>query len=130
MPNEWETGAMPWLRRHQPETTFTNEPNPVRCMFCGADSIKRSQMDRSEDTGRIELYCDNGLCEAREIVLLVKRDGAGAGSRADVRALNLIDKGILDVHATFPRQSESYTFVAGLAAESRAVPERRMRKPE
>ncbi|GGU62594.1 hypothetical protein [Streptomyces daghestanicus] len=128
MSNTWEAGATPWLRRHQPETTWANEPNPVQCMFCGGQTVKRSESDRSRDTGRIELYCDNGSCDAREMVLLVRRDGADAYARADVRALNLIDNGTLDVHAAFPPQVKSST-MADLMADYGNEVERRMRKP-
>lgn len=128
MSNEWEAGATPWLRRHQPKTTWASEPNPVQCMFCGGQTIKRSESDRDDDPGRIELYCDNGSCDAREIVLLVKRDGANAFSRADVRALGLIDNGTLDVHTAFPPQFKSST-LSELMADYGKDTERRTRQP-
>lgn len=128
MSEEWEAGGEPWLRRHQPETTYGHEPNPVQCMFCGARTLKRSASDRPQDPGRLELYCDNGMCDAREMVLLVRRDGAEAGLRADVRALNLIDDGTLDVHATFPPEAKSRN-VLDLIADRPNVVERRMRRP-
>jgi len=37
------------------------------------------------------VYCDNSDCDAREITVVVDRDGAGAGSRADVRALQYLE---------------------------------------
>lgn len=127
MSNTWEAGATPWLRRHQPETTWANEPNPVQCMFCGGQTVKRSGSDDDEDPGRIELYCDNGSCDAREMVLLVKRDGDEAGQRADVRALRLVDEGKLDVHASYPPEMRSYSFTEMVEA-SKGIVERRTRK--
>ncbi|TXS35183.1 hypothetical protein [Streptomyces sp. t39] len=127
MDDEWEAGAAPWLRRQQPKTTYANEPNPVQCMFCGSHTVKRSASDRDADPGRLELYCDNQLCDAREMVLLVKRDGAEAIFRADVRALHLIDNGTMDVHAVFPPEVKSYTMSDLLADHGNEV-ERRMRK--
>ncbi|MFJ8727750.1 hypothetical protein [Streptomyces sp. NPDC093269] len=127
MRDEWEAGATPWLRRHQQEATYGTQPDPVQCMFCGSQTVKRSASDRDEDRGRIELYCDNGLCDAREMVLLVKRDGDEAGFRADVRALHLVDDGTLDVHAAFPPEARSYTLDELLADHGKEV-ERRMRK--
>jgi len=128
MTNEWEAGAQPWLRRHQQEANWGPQSNMVQCMFCGAMTVKRSATDRDQDTGRIELYCDNQFCDAREMVLLVSRDGAGAGDRADVRALHLIDDGTLDVHAAFPPQMKSSTLSDLLQDRGNEV-ERRMRKP-
>lgn len=129
MNNEWEAGATPWLRRHQTDKTWSIEARSVQCMFCGADTIKRSTSDRDEDPGRIELYCDNQSCDAREMVLLVRRDGADAIFRADVRALKLIDDGTLDVHAAFPPQVKSYT-MAELLVDRPDVVERRRRRSE
>ncbi|MFC9669960.1 hypothetical protein [Streptomyces sp. NPDC056949] len=61
------------------------------------------------------------------MVLLVRRDGAKATFRADVRALNLIDDGTLDVHAAFPPETKSYS-VAELLADRDDVVERRRRQ--
>ncbi|MEV0982321.1 hypothetical protein [Streptomyces sp. NPDC049915] len=128
MSNAWETGSTPWLRSHQPQTTHGVEPNSVQCMFCGGQSVKRSESDNDQDPGRIELYCDNSVCDAREMVLLVVRDGADAGSRADVRALDLIDDGTLDVHTAFPPEAKLYS-PADLMEDDGKEVERRMRKP-
>jgi len=128
MTNQWDAGTTPWLRREQPETTWTHEPKPVQCMFCGEHTVKRSKPDSAEDTGRLELYCDNGLCDAREMVLLVRRDGSEAHLRSDVRALHLIDDGTLDVHAAFPPEAKSYSIMDLLEDRGNEV-ERRMRRP-
>ncbi|MEU4010257.1 hypothetical protein AB0H30_17480 [Streptomyces pseudogriseolus] len=127
MNNEWEAGATPWLRRHQTEATWGPEANSVQCMFCGEKTVKRSASDREQDPGRLELYCDNQFCDAREMVLLVKRDGADAIFRADVKALHLVDDGTLDVHAAFPPEVKSYSMADLLADRGNEV-ERRMRK--
>ncbi|MEV6994351.1 hypothetical protein AB0N87_35050 [Streptomyces sp. NPDC093228] len=55
-------------------------------------------MDLEDDHGRIEVYCDNGLCDAREVIVLVRKDGARARWRADVRALEAIDDERLNVN--------------------------------
>lgn len=128
MSEKWEAGGEPWLRRHQPETTYGPQPKTVQCLFCGAQTLKRSASDRPQDPNRLELYCDNQLCDAREMVLLVMRDGAGAYDRADVRTLRLIDKGAFDVHAAFPPKMESSNLSDLLADRGNEV-ERRMRKP-
>jgi hypothetical protein len=100
-------------------------------MFCGENTVKRSASDREQDPGRLELHCHNQLCDAHEMVLLVKRDGAGADCRADVRALHLLDEGALDVHAAFPPETKSYSManLIELVADRGNVVERRMRKP-
>lgn len=126
MNNEWEAGTVPWLRRQQKNATFGHEPDGVQCMFCGAKTLKRSMGDRDEDPGRMELYCDNTDCDAREMVLLVTRDGAGAGDRADARALRLIDRGTLDVHAAYPAEVESRD-MSELMEQRGQETERRMR---
>lgn len=125
--NHWEAGGEPWLRRHQPETTWGPEPNPVQCLFCGARSLKRSAADHAQDPGRLELYCDNSACSAREMVLLVVRDGAAASYRADVRALQLVDDGTLDVHGAHPPQTRSF-FLSRIPEVGKEV-ERRTRQP-
>jgi hypothetical protein len=75
----------PWIRRGR---------NTARafCPFCGERSLLRSFDDDASDTGRVELYCDNSMCDAREIVILNTR-GWGADQRADVRALDAVDHG-------------------------------------
>jgi len=60
-------------------------------MFCGEVTAVASHHDREVDYGRIELYCDNPECEAREFVVLMVR-GEGAHMRADVRALAAVDQ--------------------------------------
>lgn len=126
MSEEWEAGHQPWLRRHQSSATYGPESNPAQCMFCGAKTLKRSMSDRDEDTGRMELYCDNQDCDAREMVLLVIRDGAGAHDRADVRALRLVDDGTLDVYKAFPPEVKSYSVFDLMEDRGKEV-ERRMR---
>ncbi|WP_052731530.1 hypothetical protein [Streptomyces sp. MBT28] len=127
MSNTWEAGATPWLRRHQTNAGYGIELNPIQCLFCGGQTVKRSSTDHEEDPGRIELYCDNGSCDAREMILLVRRDGAEAGLRADVRALRLVDEGKLDVHASYPPEMRSYS-LAEMAELAKGTVERRTRK--
>lgn len=83
----WDAATNPWVRR-QPTNTAT------RCPFCGADTAILSAHDDPDDPGRVELYCDNGNCDAREITILVMRDGTfDTGERTDVRALRAVDHG-------------------------------------
>lgn len=128
MTNQWDAGTTPWLRQFQTAAGWGPEAKPVQCMFCGEQTVKRAASDRDEDTGRLELYCDNHLCDAREMVILVKRDGADAIFRADVKALHLIDDGSFDVHAAFPPEVKSYSMSDLLEDHGKEV-ERRMRKP-
>jgi len=44
------------------------------------------------DTERVEVYCVDSRCDAREIVLLIRR-GEGTHDRADVQALRVVDDG-------------------------------------
>jgi hypothetical protein len=108
MSEKWGAGDQPWLRRHQPEATYNPVPASelLQCLFCGARTLKRSASDRPEDSNRLELYCDNSRCDAREMVLLVLRDKQ-PGLRADVKALRLVDDGTLDVHKAFPPEVKS-----------------------
>ncbi|MFB6489617.1 hypothetical protein P2A57_24370 [Xanthomonas perforans] len=46
--------------------------------------------DEPSDNKRVEVYCDSQSCEAREVIVLVRR-GDGANMRADVRALAALD---------------------------------------
>lgn len=80
---EWEAGETPWARQGAER---------LPCYFCGGHTAILSSGDRPDDPGRLELYCDNQMCDAREVVVLVKRDGAGAPERADVRALREVDR--------------------------------------
>ncbi|MFE7541069.1 hypothetical protein [Streptomyces platensis] len=80
---EWEASEPPWARRGTER---------VPCYFCGGRTAILSFGDRTDDPGRLELYCENQMCDAREVVVLVQRDGAGAHDRADVRALHEVDR--------------------------------------
>jgi hypothetical protein len=76
----WGTNQRPWARR-----TLDND-GTVPCYFCGEAAVILSYGDERDDNGRLELYCDNPRCDARETVILVIR-GGGAHLRADVKAL-------------------------------------------
>lgn len=82
---EWDASEPPWARR--PDTD-----GGLPCYFCGGRTAILSFGDRSDDPGRLELYCENQMCDAREVVVLVLRNGAGAHDRADVRALAEVDR--------------------------------------
>ncbi|MFD0207441.1 MULTISPECIES: hypothetical protein [Saccharothrix] len=81
----WDSGTRPWIRGLADET-------PVLCYFCGEQTAIVSMEDRLDDTGRVELYCRNTDCDARDITVLVMRDGTReTAQRADVRVLRMID---------------------------------------
>lgn len=62
----------------------------IPCPFCGSSAVKQSFGDDPSDPVRLELYCDNGMCEAREFVILARRlDYPHA--RADLAALEAVD---------------------------------------
>jgi hypothetical protein len=60
-------------------------------MFCGSDDVVLSYDDDALDYGRIELYCDSPDCDVRRMVVLIVQ-GEEANLRADVRALDAVDK--------------------------------------
>lgn len=90
-PKEWWVGEVPWFRRVWAAMKGSEAPRRPTCLFCGAASLILSSGDNEFDAGRIEVYCDSRDCEAREQIIIVRRDGAGAQMRADVRALRLVD---------------------------------------
>lgn len=72
--------AKPWIQRTDVETG---------CYFCGRDSVILSYTDLHDDHGRVEIYCDNGDCDAREIEVIIIEDGTSTTrNRTDVRILN------------------------------------------
>ncbi|MGY5884352.1 hypothetical protein [Modestobacter lacusdianchii] len=89
----WVAGTQPWVRQVAPSgySASAAHGQGVRCYFCGHDTAKVSGSDVQNDTGRVEVYCDNTDCDARTVTILVEKDGARAAQRADVRALHVID---------------------------------------
>ncbi|MFI7508637.1 hypothetical protein ACIBSS_17580 [Micromonospora aurantiaca] len=85
MSARWDAGWQPYARAGKPDQR-------VQCYFCGEASAIISDGDNPEDSGRVEVYCLNSQCDAREVTALVLRDAHGAGLRADVRALERIDE--------------------------------------
>ena len=83
----WVAGETPWVRRTGAQRRH------FRCMFCGDETAILSANDHIGDYGRVEVYCDSPECDAREVVLLIRR-GEGANRRADVRALAAVDKSV------------------------------------
>jgi hypothetical protein len=70
-----------WLpqRRQQPAI----RKQPTACPYCGDDSLILSWGDDAKNLVRIELYCKNEDCEAREITIVAETRGA-APARADL----------------------------------------------
>jgi hypothetical protein len=89
----WEPGTTPWLRGLQDATPLEPAVGYTDCLFCGASTMKLSVSDVYADAGRLTVYCDNTNCSAREVEIVVVRDGAQAARRADVRALRVLDRG-------------------------------------
>ncbi len=87
---EWESGTSPWFRSQAKMASRVDRPI-ARCYFCGEESAILSFGDLAQDHGRIEIYCDNGQCDAREMTIIVER-GEGASDRADVRLLRGLDE--------------------------------------
>ena len=81
----WGRTEQPWLRR-----VFGGKGKTV-CYFCGEKQAILSWGDRSVDPGRLEVYCQNDGCEAREVAVVVLQDGWNSDLRADVRALASVD---------------------------------------
>lgn len=81
---EWETNQRPWARR------ALNNNEKVPCYFCGEAAVILSYGDERKDNGRLELYCNNPQCDARETTILVMR-GGGSHLRADVKALQAVE---------------------------------------
>jgi len=75
--------------------------NPARCPWCGEDTWIVSDADHKEDRARVEMYCDNQMCDSRETVLLITRGfddeygetghGETARTRGDVEAIRAVD---------------------------------------
>lgn len=88
MTHMWDAGSTPYLRADRGQLMRFS------CPFCGDTDAILSFGDDRHDPARIELYCENQDCDAREIVILVRRDGTNeTAERADVRALRAIDNG-------------------------------------
>lgn len=73
---------IPWARRGRHDIA-------APCFFCGNDdSLIRSSGDLRPDRRRVQVYCDNDQCDAREIEVIVVEDGTEAtAERTDVRIL-------------------------------------------
>lgn len=76
---------VPWIR------SLEDHHEVARCFFCGHNTLMRSAGDLSVDPRRIEVYCDNDQCDAREIeVIVMSDDTQSTRSRTDVRILQRI----------------------------------------
>lgn len=83
-PPSWDGEEEPWIRR--------DNNHYIRCPFCGCeDTVSYASSDYEDDNIRIELYCENARCDAREFVIMVRR--SSAARRSDQLALERIDDG-------------------------------------
>jgi hypothetical protein len=94
--SQWNAGEVPWVRKTLEGSAFGSS-GYAQCYFCGEQSVKLSVGDLGSDNGRVEVYCDNTNCDAREATVIVTRDGHHSDRRADVRILNAVDE---DQHTT------------------------------
>lgn len=88
----WETGQQPWVRAHTPAGfgASTRDGSGAVCYFCGEPTAIISVTDFAEDTGRVDIYCDNTRCDAKEMTIIEIRGGRRQ-NRADWRALEAVD---------------------------------------
>lgn len=78
----WAHGTAPWIRSGR---------DPITCYLCGETTMIRSSGDEEADSGRVQVYCRNLRCDAREVELIVLRDGTSATlRRADAQVLNTV----------------------------------------
>ena len=87
---EFEEGQEPAIRRAM---TDDGRIDGWSCPFCGASNLLVSYGDIALDTERVEVYCDNNLCDVRRFVVLVTRGAPQPNVRADVLALHRVDQG-------------------------------------
>ena len=81
---DWIPGAVPWIRG--------GGDRYVQCLWCGEESSRLSLTDRSDDTGRVQMYCENPDCRVRESEHIVDGDGTyQTDERPDARLLRLLD---------------------------------------
>ena len=82
---EFEEGTTPAIREAADE---------YRCPFCGENTLVRSYGDLSDDNFRVELYCENALCDTREMAIIgLRMNGRVSDRRADVAAIQAVDDG-------------------------------------
>jgi hypothetical protein len=94
--NTWypAEGQWPSLKTQLPEPTGWDHDRTdgPRCPYCGMNSLIRSYGDIAADDMRIEAYCTNVECEAREVIILANTRHA-VGPRADLNAPYDVDRG-------------------------------------
>lgn len=89
MPPRYSVGEQPAIRQ-QADDRGHIDGHP--CPFCGSKTLLQSRGDLASDTERVEVYCNNTLCDAREVIILIRR-GERTDERADVQALTTVDRG-------------------------------------
>lgn len=80
-----QEGDPPWSR--------TTGAKSMPCPFCGSRELLLGYGDHPDDDRRIELYCNNDHCAAREITVLARMRSAADRTRADLIALRAVDEG-------------------------------------
>jgi hypothetical protein len=85
---EYTEGEQPWAR---------SNPGQLRCPYCGGKNVINAYDDIADDELRMEFYCDNSDCEVRTFTIIpLRTNGPVAWKRADVAALEAVDRGIGD----------------------------------
>lgn len=114
---DWSHGSTPWVRGVDGSPAGSEA---IICYLCGSSTMMRSWGDLADDHGRIQLYCDNPDCAAREVEMIVLEDGNPAtGRRADVRALMAVRA---EVRSTIA-QNEPDSWVTGTPPWARVIGE-------
>lgn len=76
---------VPWIRG------LDDDHEPARCFFCGHTALKLSSGDLRVDPRRVQVYCDNDRCDAREVEVIVMTDATeSTRSRTDVQMMQRI----------------------------------------
>jgi hypothetical protein len=95
---EFEEGTTPAIREAADE---------YPCPFCGKNTLIRSNGDLGDDNFRVELYCDNPLCDTREMAIIgLRMNGQVSDHRVDAAALQAVDEG-----TEAEREEEGYELI-------------------
>jgi hypothetical protein len=79
------------LRNYRPRSGIRTlgDREPVNCYMCGNRTAILSFNDLPTDHGRVTVYCEHVLCDARETEVIIVRDGTTTTpGRTDVRILD------------------------------------------
>jgi hypothetical protein len=69
-----------WYPQKRQQPAIRRQSTTCPCPYCGDDSLIQSWGDRPADLVRVELYCLNPDCEAREITIVAETRGVAPRS--------------------------------------------------